>query len=330
MTLSKRERLEKTIAGEATDRVPVALWRHWPGDDQRPMDLVQACLDFQKRWDFDFIKITPASSYALIDYGVQDRWEGNIEGTRQNTRRAVETSLDWTKLRQLDPRKGGLGQQVQTVELMSEAIKGDVPFLQTVFSPLAQAKNIAGEAAMIEHMRTAPERFKEGLEVITDNILRFLDAMRKTNLAGIFYAVQHASHSRLSRAEYAEFGRPYDLQILQALQPHWWFNMMHLHGDTPMFDLVSDYPVQAINWHDQETAPDLATGKTEFNGAVCGGIGRWEAYRQTPLMLREQASQAMQATEHNRFILSTGCVIMTNTPISNIRAIREVVEEQPF
>ena len=42
MSMTKRERLEKTIHGEEADRVPVALWRHWPGDDQRAADLVEA------------------------------------------------------------------------------------------------------------------------------------------------------------------------------------------------------------------------------------------------------------------------------------------------
>ncbi len=47
--MNKRERLEKTFAGEATDRVPVALWRHWPGDDQRAADLAQSCVSFPER-----------------------------------------------------------------------------------------------------------------------------------------------------------------------------------------------------------------------------------------------------------------------------------------
>ena len=46
MALTKRERLEKAIHGEEVDRVPVALWRHWPGDDQRPADLAEARLIF--------------------------------------------------------------------------------------------------------------------------------------------------------------------------------------------------------------------------------------------------------------------------------------------
>ncbi|MCI0710513.1 MAG: uroporphyrinogen decarboxylase [Chloroflexi bacterium] len=326
MTLSKRERLEKTIAGEKTDRVPVALWRHWPGDDQRPADLVNAVVDFQTRWDWDFIKITPASSYCVTDYGVQDEWQGSLEGTREYTRRVVSKPVDWTTLRELDPLKGTIGQQVETIKLMNDAIKGDVPFIQTIFNPLSQAKNIAGEDVMIQHLRTAPEKFKEGLEIITRNTIKFLDALRKTKMAGIFFAIQHASYSRLTRAEYEEFGKPFDLQILNALDSNWWFNMMHLHGPLPMFDLVADYPVQAINWHDQETEPDLPTGKKMFGGAVSGGLGRFDVYTQTPTTTQQQARQAIESVKGERFILSTGCVIMTNTPISSIRAIREIVE----
>ena len=59
--MNKRERLEAAIAGQSVDRVPVALWRHFPGDDQDPSDLAAATIAFQRRWDFDFVKVTPAS-----------------------------------------------------------------------------------------------------------------------------------------------------------------------------------------------------------------------------------------------------------------------------
>ena len=334
MNLSKRERLEKTIAGEPTDRVPVALWRHWPGDDQRPADLVQACMDFQKKWDFDFIKITPASSYCVADYGVQDEWVGHIEGTRQYTRRVIDRSLHWTELPILDPQKGQLGHQVETVQLMKAALKGDVPFIQTIFSPLSQARKLAGADSLVKHIRTKPERLKTGLNIITENTMRYIDTLKRSGVAGIFYAIQHASYSELSRAEYEEFGRPYDLQILNALPADFWFNIVHLHGLLPMLDVVADYPVQALNWHDQETSPDLAAGKLQFQGAVCGGLGRWDAvHHGTPTAIRQQARQAFELTNNRRLILSTGCVIMTTTPQSNIRAVREVVEltrEEPI
>lgn len=327
MALDKRARLERAIQGEEVDRVPVALWRHWPGDDQRATDLAEATIAFQRRWDFDFVKVTPASSFSLTDYGVQDRWVGSLEGTREYTRRAVERSLDWTDLRVLDPDKGALARQLDVLRLLNEGLGDDVPYIQTVFSPLAQAKNIAGKQRLIEHMRTAPERLKTGLATITESTLRFIDAMRKSGVSGIFYAIQHASHVVMSETEYREFGRPYDLQILEALPDDWWLNVLHLHGDAPMFDLVAEYPVQVINYHDRETGLTLGEAKLKFDGAVSGGIGRWTPMHDgTPAEVRAQARQAIEQTNGRRFVLSTGCVIMTTTPTSNIRAVREVVE----
>ena len=324
--MDKRERLEKTIAGEPTDRVAVALWRHFPGDDQRAADFVAATVAFQQTYDWDFVKITPASSFCVSDYGVQDRWEGSLEGTRVYTQRAVERSLDWTTLKVLDPQRGALGRQLQALAMLKEALGDDVPYIQTIFSPLAQAKNVAGQELLIRHMRTDPDRVHTGLRILTENTLRFMDAMRKSGVSGIFYAIQHASYDIMSAEEYQSFGRPYDLEILEAAS-RWWFNMVHLHGSAPMFDWVASYPAQALNWHDQESGPDLAIGKSKFAGAVSGGLGRWDpVHNGTPIEVRDRARQALQLTNERRFILSTGCVMMITTPMSNIRAVRDAVE----
>jgi len=325
--MNKRERLEKTIAGEATDRVPVALWRHWPGDDQRAADLARSTVDFQKTYDWDFVKVTPASSYSVTDYGVQDEWQGHLEGTRTYTKRVINRSLDWTDLRPLDPARGSLGRQLECVRLVAEVLGDEAPIIQTTFSPLAQAQNIAGGDLMLRHLRTQPDRLHTGLNTLTESTLRLIDALKRTPVAGIFYAIQHASYDVMSENEYREFGLPYDRKILEALPDRWWFNMVHLHGDAPMFKIASDYPVQALNWHDQETEPDLALGKSMFTGAVCGGLSRWQhVHYGTPATVREQARKAMNDVNGRRFILSTGCVTMVTSPLSNILAVREVVE----
>lgn len=323
--MNKRERLIKTIAGEKTDRVPVALWRHWPGDDQRPADLARAVLTFQQQWDWDFVKVTPASSYAIRDYGVEDRWVGSIEGTREYTRRVIHAPEDWTTLPALDPTQGSLGEQLETLRLVKAGLDSDVPFLHTLFSPLAQAKNLAGGEVLLRHIKEAPEAVEAGLKIITENIQRYLEVLKNTGIDGIFYAIQHASFALLTEEEYRTLGRSFDLQLLNTLP--WQVNMLHLHGMSPMFDLIADYPVQSINWHDRETAPILAEGKKKFQGAVCGGLGRWDfVHNGTPEQVREQALDAIRQTEGQRLILSTGCVMMTTTPQANIRAVRESVE----
>ena len=324
--MNKKERLLAAIRGEQVDRPPVALWRHFPGDDYRPKDLAAATVAFQRQYDFDFVKVTPASSFCVQDWGSRDRWVGRLEGTRDYTHYPIQSPDDWAKLRPLDPTQGALGAQLDCLRLIADELAGEVPFIQTVFSPLAQAKNLVGREWLPIHLRRYPDEVRAGLQVIAETTTRFVTAAQETGIDGLFYAVQHAQYGLLSADEYAAFGRPDDLEILDAAQDLW-LNVLHLHGTDVMFDLVADYPVQVINWHDRETWPALAEGQECFAGAVCGGLQRWDVVvRGTPEQVREQASDAISQTGGRRFILGTGCVTPIVAPASNIRAAREIVQ----
>ena len=323
-TMSKRERLEATIAGGPLDRVAVALWRHWPGDDQRAEGLARATLDFQRTYDFDFIKVTPSSNYCLADWGAESRWVGNQEGTREWGRPVIQQPEDWTRLRVLDPTHGLLDEVRRALGIIGREVGEEVPFIQTIFNPLAQAKNLAGERLLAD-LRQQPAAVKAGLETITETTIHFIEAVRGTGVAGIFLALQHASYDLLTEAEYREFGRPYDLRILAAAEGLW-FNLLHLHGTNVMFDVVADYPVQAINWHDQETPPSLAEALNRFPGALVGGLRQWETMlRGDPGQVRAEVQAAIAETGGRRLIVGTGCVTPITAPVGNIRAAREAV-----
>lgn len=323
---SKRERLEATIGGEPADRVPVALWRHFPGDDQDPAALAESTVAFQRAYDWDFVKVTPASSFCVRDWGVVDRWLGNDEGTREYVTQPVGRAEDWYRLRPLEPGSGALGGQLRCLEQIGAGLGDGVPFVQTVFNPLSQAKNLVGKGKLSAHIREWPQAVKAGLEAITESTVRFVAAARERGIAGIFFAVQHASYELLSREEYEEFGVPYDRPVLDAAQGLW-LNILHLHGRRVMFDLLADYPVQVINWHDRETPPALGEGQARFGGAVLGGLRQWETMvRGEPGEVLAEARAAMEETGGRRFILGTGCVTPITAPWGNLRAARRAVE----
>ena len=323
--MDKRERLQAAIGGEKVDRPPVALWRHFPVDDQRPEDLAAATLEFQNLYDWDLVKVTPASSFCLKDWGADYEWRGDPEGTRDYVRRVITRPEDWAALKPLDPRAGHLGNQLRALGLILDGLAGKTPFIQTIFSPLSQARNLVGADNLPVHLRRRPAELKAALAVITETTLRFLDAAKHTGIDGIFYAVQLATARIFSEAEYGEFGEPYDRQVLEAARDLW-FNVAHLHGDDVMFSLVSRYPAHVINWHDRETPPSLAEGQKVFSGAVCGGMRQWAAMvLGTPEQVRTEARQAIEATGGRRFILGTGCVTPITAPRANLRAAREAV-----
>lgn len=325
---SKQKRLEKTIAGEAVDRLPVALWRHWPGDDQDAEALAAAHLKWQQDYDWDLIKVSPASSYCLVDWGVKDRWEGSLEGTRSYGERLVRLAEDWEKLPVLDPGQGMLAIQLEALRLVGKGLEGAsdgaTPFIATIFSPLAQAKNLAGQERMMSHMRSHPQTFQRGLQTITDSTIAYIEAAKNTGISGIFFATQHARYSIMSPSEYQLFGQPYDEQILAAAGDLW-LNMLHIHSREIMFDLLADYPVQIVNWHDRDCGISLTEGLKQVSGAVSGGVSRWSLYEDTPDKTLAEASDAIAQSGGRRLLLGIGCVAMTNTPLRNIRALREAV-----
>ena len=319
---SKRRRLEAAIAGEAADRLPVALWRHWPGDDQDAAALAAAHLKWQADYDWDILKVGPASSYSVVDWGVADRWVGHIEGTRETTRYPVTQPGDWEALRAADPGQGMLARQIEALRLVGEGLHGETPFIATVFSPLSMAKHLAGNEVALSHMRQAPPAFHRGLETLTESIIRFIDAARATGIAGIYYAVQHAAYPLLSRDEFQIFGRPYDRRVLESAGDLW-CNMVHLHGQRVMFDLVADYPAALLNWHDREAGISLRDGLQQFPGAASGGVSQWTLHREGPEGMLAEVADAREQTGGRRLVLGTGCVIMTTTPLRNVRELRE-------
>ncbi len=318
--ITHRERLERCLAQEPTDRTPIALWRHFPVDDQYPDWLAQAIVHFQRSYEFDLVKVTPASSFCTKDWGIEDEWRGNSEGTREYTHRPIHSPEDWAKLAPLDPYKGSLGNQLACLKMLCDALGEDVPILQTIFNPLSQAKNLVGGETLLVHLRQYPDAVQAGLKVIAESTRRFIEAASSLGIAGIFYAVQHASYGLLSEEEYQRFGLIHDVELIGLVKDKW-LNMLHLHGENIMFRFFTDFPVQVINWHDRETGPSLTEGQKLFHGAVCGGLQRIDTMELgSPEHVRSEARDAILATANRRFILGTGCVIPITTPRANIMA----------
>jgi len=316
-----RERIQACLAGEIPDQTPVSLWRHFPVDDQAPETLAAAQIAFQRTYDFDLVKVTPASSFCLRDWGAQDEWHGNSEGTRQYVKHVISQPQDWEHLPLLDATTPHLAGQLACLRQIRAGIGPSTPMLQTIFSPLAQAKNLAGQDTLLVHLRKHPDAVMKGLETIALTTRRFIEAALATGIDGIFYAVQHAQATLLNEDEFNHFSQSLDLQILESAQGLW-CNMLHIHGLDIYFDNVSRYPVQIINWHDRETPPSLEEAQKNYRGTVCGGLSRDTLVYKTAQDVRKEKEEAIQQTGGRRLIISTGCVVPVIAPHGNIMAAK--------
>ena len=319
--------MQLAIQREKTSHLPVAFWRHFPVDDQRPGTLAKVTLAFQEMFDFDFVKVSPPSSFCLKDWGAQDEWFADPEGTRDYLGSVIQHPEDWTKINLLDPRSGYLGKQLECLKLVRQSLPDSTPIIQTIFNPLSQAKNLAGKANILNHVRQYPEALKNGLEIITETTLRFIAECKTIGIDGIYFAVQHASYDVMTEKEFLEFGRKFDFRLFDSLDT-FWLNVLHIHGNHLMFDLVKDYPFQVFNWHDRETEPSLSEVKRMISGAVCGGLSRIDTMVLGEVSdIEEEFEGAVLQTNGTGFILGTGCVCPLTTPLGNTFAALELARD---
>jgi len=319
------ERIQACLKGEKTDRTPIALWRHFPVDDQNHELLAASTLHFQQIYDFDIVKVTPASSFAVKGWGVEDKWMGDSEGSRRYTKRIINQPSDWEKLPVLDPTSPYLAGQLACLRLIKQGLSPETPLLQTIFSPLAQAKNLAGNDMLLSHIRQHPEAVMKGLDTIAKTTGKFIEAICEIGVDGIFYAAQHAQASLLSLDEYKSFGLPFDQQTLIPTK-ELWCNMLHLHGKDVYFSLLRLLNFQIVNWHDRETQPSLSEAQSLFKGVLCGGLRQDTLVLEDQAKVREEARDAIEQTKGKRFILGTGCVVPITASHGNLLAAKRSVE----
>jgi uroporphyrinogen decarboxylase len=323
----KTERIRRVLDGELVDRVPFSAWTHFPGIDLDPDRLAEATLAFYRDVDLDFVKSMSNGMFSIEDYGCDCDFSAISEGgVATVTKYAVEAPSDWEKLGDLDIEKGALGRELRSLSRLLDALRGEAPVLATVFSPLTTAQKLSG-TLLLEHLRTHPRMVKRGLSTIAACTARFAVRAVELGCAGLYFASQMSQRSQLEEEEYGEFGMPYDLEVLEAVQGGSWFNVTHIHGDDILFGLLKGYPVQGISWHVWETRPSVE----EFFAAdrakcIIGGLRRSMITSGNLPELAKNVSEMIRITGGRRLMLAPGCVVRAPYDKETLRYLRRTID----
>jgi uroporphyrinogen decarboxylase len=323
------ERVRAALRGEDVDRVPVSMWRHFFSKETSAESLAEAMLGFQDRFDWDFMKVNARASYHVEDWGVRTKYHGDAEP--EVTERPVKNPNDWQKLKVLDNNKGVLKEHLTSLELIARGLKGKLPFIMTVFTPVSIASRMVGsEEEFSRHLREHTEKVNQALEVITETFINFSRACLERGASGLFYATTHwATTDRLSEEEYLRYARPYDLKLLTALPPDE-FHVLHVCQQNNLLRSVKDYPVHAFNWDARGAGnPSLAEGKRIIDRPevpVIGGIAHDKnLVESTPAQLAAEVKGMRVALGKKGWMVGPGCTFPPETPEANLQAIRDAV-----
>jgi uroporphyrinogen decarboxylase len=309
--MTRIERVRAALRCAETDRPPYGFWTHLPGIDLDPQRLATESAAFARRYDMDFLKSMPNGLYCVEDWGCICDY-GDIErgGVARVVTAAVNSEADWYGLGQLDVSRGAFGRELEHLTRLVESVGPDVPVLATAFSPLTIAGKLSNGLSR-EHLRKDPQAVRHGLEIITQVTSAFVRAALDRGCAGVFFAMQEATHSAFREADYRLFGEPYDRLVLrEAAAARGWFNVVHMHGEDILFDVVKDYEVSALNWHIGETPPAIAEYRTAGGTKpVLGGLRRGHITRRDRDGIEADIASATAETHGRGLLLAPACVI---------------------
>lgn len=336
--MTRKERVQSALLKKEVDRLPVSVWLHFSDHDQDPRSLAECQVDFNEKYDYDFIKLMPFGAYTTPDWGAKLNIYCHKYKAVTISAPGIDSVEDYYRIEPLPPIYGTWGKQLHLVQYMSKLVKKDTPFIQTLFTPMTTLRKLAGDR-LINDIQEAPEAVHNALAVVTKTTVDFAKACIDAGVSGFFLATQCATLEYMSPEAHAEFCKPYDIQVINSFKDATYFNVFHIHGADIMFDAVKNYPVNCLNWHDRYTEPDLARAKKMTDKALLGGICEVPINKNgvthhdsflahnTPDQIKKHIKEAIDMIGDNRgFLVGPGCVADPSTPEENLKAVREAVE----
>jgi uroporphyrinogen decarboxylase len=293
---------------------PVAIWRHHPVADQSADGLAGATLAFQSRFPSDIVKITPASSFQLRDFGQTDSFDGDRLGRRDFGGALVSEPKDWLDLIAIPTSERHLSIHFEAARLLRSSIPEDIPLVQTIFDPMFQARILA-RGVWDEHVSLEPDLIETVLDALTARTVRMIETFREIGVDGIFMAVQHAGMS-----DYRRLGLPRALACLDATGENA-LNFLHLHGAGLEGWLATAFPEAIVHASFDESPELLAECLRHPHLVFAGGLSPDFLAKSTATEVSLAARDILRRMENRRFVLSTGCVLLPDTPAANIDAL---------
>jgi uroporphyrinogen decarboxylase len=328
--MTKLQRIQAALRNQPVDRPPVSLWRHFYECERSAEDLAGAMLAFHRKYDWDWMKINPRASYHVEGWGVKvDYGAGGPLDRPQVVEYPVHSATDWGRLRPLSLREGPLAEQIEAIERIVEALAGETYAIETIFNPLSIAADLVPDNQhLLDYMRREPQAVKDALELIADTFAAFARECLRAGASGIFFATTDwASRDLMNEELWEEWGTPYDLRVLEAVQGAE-FNVLHVCKENNLLFCLAGYPVHAINWAVGSPGnPTLRDVQLNTDKAVIGGYKNETLRSGTPAQIMAEARLAREQTGGRRWMLGPACSIPVDCPDDNVRAARNAADQ---
>ncbi len=336
--MTQWERIMAAVKGQPLDRAPVSFFGHNHPAERDTQTLVKHLIEQNEFFGWDFMKVQLPNTYYGKAWGCEYRWDETTSPTHGwiTVEGAVKSANDLKKIKELDPKKGIIGEQLKVIELLKSHFKDEIPLVHTIFTPLTVVKRLTGteirttsEVALTQRfMEEDPTAMHYALNAVCQTFAEYAKEAIRAGADGIFMTTTAWSLDTISEEKYKEFGRPYDLPIYEAaIDEGASLNILHLCRDNIFLDLFVDYPVQIISYDSKsERNPDIDAVLNKTDKAFWGGIDHTTTLVNGPIEnIFSEVHDALDISQGKRIIIGPGCSILPQTPKAHLHAAKDAI-----
>ncbi len=341
---TKLERLEAVLHGEPADRPPVSAWRHFTDREHSgAADFADAMLKFQEQYDWDYLKAQNRATYYEEVWGGEFQYEDYEGGVvAPITKAPITCAEDLEKIVEMPASAWPLAEQVEACRLLVDGVKDGTPIFNGVFCPAAifqkmcavfsigRYRTATRSDLMVTLIKEHPVEVHRALKNITRTMASYAQELVKTGIYGIFYAATGLSRTGyLTKEEWEEFVKPYDIELIQAMKPL--KIMVHDCGILCNPEWFADYPIDILHWPESATgnpsldsAPNWIGKITPMGGCDERPFGQGQAEK-----IRRLTRATINKMKDIPFVLAPDCSISVNTSDAELRAFIQAAHESP-
>lgn len=215
--------------------------------------------------------------------------------------------------------------RIRAGELLSKKVASGIPVIGWVEGPLAESCDLAGVNEVLLKLFMEPDFVKLLVDKVMITAKDFARAQVEAGCTII--GVGDAICSQVSAENYREFVKEKHLELFKYIQSLGARVKLHICGDIShlLEDIGELRPdIVDVDWM---VDMDLAAEKLGPDVIRSGNLDPVAVIQDMDAgAIREQTQRLCQREDGRAFILSGGCEITVNTPVDNLKAMKEASE----
>lgn len=336
MSMTEKERLLKTLAGEAVDRKPVICPGGMMTMASREVMAKTGCFWPEAHRDAEkmaALSIAMHDEAGLENLGIPfcmtveaEAWGGEVEDGDEVTEPCIvnyplKTVGDWRSLRRLDPLKDGrLPVIIECTRILKER-RPDVPVIGNLVGPLSLATSLVDAITLFKALKKEPAEVHNMLSFLTENCIAYGEALIESGADIVVIADPSATGEILGPKMFNEFALPYLNRMIAALHVKGKPVIAHICGDIkPVYGQLNSLDADCIS---VDSAVNMKEAKNALPSKRLMGNVSTKLLQNGPLKSIQSVSKGLLDSVD---ILAPACGISAKTPVVHIMAMTEAAK----